>query len=221
MRRRWAFLGIAAILLSATGFMVHVSAGSAVEVAPMEAISSGSDGRLALMIPLTVRGTLQPIEVEEERDKVTLSILIQEPFTPFWVATAYTAKLRIKRRMVELTAPLGGRTLVNTEGEPIPVDRLPAGCGIPDRSGSDSNPSPLGTRDLHRTRSVIKIAFHDHSNRKVDHVKVVECSDRVYVSAVPGSKRTSRKVQIVTVRLSSPLGERKVMSMYNIPIPAR
>ena len=221
VRRKWVFPGIAIVLLSATVFVLRLSAGSTVEVAPMDVLSSGSDGRLTLTIPLSSRGTLRPVEVDEKKDRVTLSIQIHEPFTPFWYTSAHLNILKIKRRVVELTAPLGDRALLNTEGEPIPVDRLPAGCGIPDPSGSDANPSPLGTRDLNRARSVIKVAFHDHLNRKVDRVKVVECADRVYVSAVPGQKRTSRKVQVVSVRLSSPLGERKVMSMSNIPIPAR
>jgi hypothetical protein len=73
---------------------------------------------------------------------------------------------------------------------------------------------------MERTRSVVKIAFGDHRKRAIDHVEVIECSDRVYVSAVPGSRRAPREIQVVTVRLSSPLGERKIMNMRNNPLSA-
>ncbi|WP_344237889.1 hypothetical protein [Actinocorallia libanotica] len=221
MRRKWVFSGIAVVLLSATVSVLRVSAGSDVEVAPMEVLSSGNDGRLVLMIPLAMSGTLKPVEVDEKKDRVTLSIQIHKPFTPFWNASAHLNALDMERRVVELTTPLGDRALVNTDGEPIPVDRLPAGCGIPDPAGSDSRPAALGTKELRRTRSIIKIAFIDHRKRAIDHVEVIECSDRVYVSAVPGSKRAPRKIQIVAVRLSFPLGERKVMDMRSNPITAR
>lgn len=187
---------------------------------PPPAQSSGSpalvspDGRhLTFMVIGGAVTAGHSVDLLEDRDRVQVRVRLKENQNP----GAYPAWGGEYPVSVRLSEPLGARRLEDGHGRPVPVDRLPQGCALPD-------PGPFRSAAIVERIEVaaggerLTIKAKVAKGAATNAIMVTECTDRVFVSVLAHTRNLQDTTKVeVTVPLRAPLGGRHLQKHTGLP----